>query len=287
MIDLAVAYRIYPGVSKIPALHSRDKYLLSQMCLRSFGGSLGALRTKVWAILDGCPTRYESLFRETLGNCELEIVTMDKVGNLGTFAKQIDILVSQTDADYVYFAEDDYFYLPNSLEKMVDFLRENSDADFVTPYDHPDSYTRPSCIERHVVRPGGHRYWRTATSTCLTFLTSRSCLAETQNAFRTYCLGNGDYPLWQTLTQRFRLFDPRIHFVDTFRFKSWLRIWRWGLGTLLTHRPYALWGPIPTLATHMESTGLSPVVDWQTVFQDFERQYANSAANLTSESTRE
>jgi hypothetical protein len=287
MIDLAVAYRIYPGVSKTPALHSHDKYLLSQMCLRSFAESLGALRTKVWAILDGCPPEYESLFRKTLGNCELEIVATDKVGNLSTFAKQIDILASQADADYVYFAEDDYFYLPGALEKMIDFLRENSDADFITPYDHPDSYTRPSCIERHVVRPDGQRYWRTATSTCLTFLTTKARLAETQNAFRTYSRGNGDYPMWQMLTQRLGLFDPRIHFVDSFRLKSWLRIWRWGLGTLLTHRSYSLWAPIPTLATHMESTGLSPVIDWLTVFQDFELQLADSGVTLTSESSRE
>ena len=58
--DLAVAYRIYPSVSR-PALglpFSDDKYRLSEICLHSFKESLGSLRVKVWAILDGCPPEY-------------------------------------------------------------------------------------------------------------------------------------------------------------------------------------------------------------------------------------
>jgi hypothetical protein len=55
MIDLAVAYRIYPRVSKSHAFFSADKFRLSKMCLDSFRGALGGLRVKVWALLDGCP----------------------------------------------------------------------------------------------------------------------------------------------------------------------------------------------------------------------------------------
>lgn len=280
MIDLAVAYRIYPGVSKSPAFYPQDKLLLSRMCLRSFAASFGKLKARVWAILDGCPSEYESLFRETLRDCELEVVRTDRVGNLATFAKQIEILTSQTDAEHVYFAEDDYFYLPGSLETMVTFLRNNRDADFVTPYDHPDSYDRPSFIERHLVRPDGNRYWRTANSTCLTFLTTRICLQQTEGVFRTYSCGNGDYPVWQALTQRVSLLDPRIHFSSSLRFKAWLKIWRWGLPNLLSRRPFRLWVPIPTLATHMESSGLAPGMDWHKVFLHFEQEWSDAALDF-------
>lgn len=272
MSDLAVAYRIYPGVSRSPAFFSTDKYKLSEMCLRSFRSALGGLQVKVWALLDGCPPEYESLFREALGDCDLEIVSLNKIGNLGTFELQIDLLTKQTDAPYVYFAEDDYFYLPGAMEKMVTFMRQNADADFVTPYDHPDSYCTSSRFERHLVRPFGGSYWRTASSTCLTFLTSREDLVRTQNVFRTYSRGNMDCPIWLSLTQKLELCAPRVHWHDGFRVKTWLKTLRWGYGALLFGKRYRLWTPMPALATHMESSCLSPLVDWQALFVDSQRE---------------
>jgi hypothetical protein len=56
--DLAVAYRVYPGISKEPAVHADDKLRLAELCLRSFKEALGTLRVKVWALLDGCPPEY-------------------------------------------------------------------------------------------------------------------------------------------------------------------------------------------------------------------------------------
>jgi hypothetical protein len=266
MFDLAVAYRIYPGISKVPAFFSNDKFKLSELCLRSFKRSLGSLRVKVWALLDGCPPEYEELFLKVLGDQDLEIVRLDGVGNLSTFALQIDLLTKQTVASYVYFAEDDYFYLPDALSAMLTFMREHSDVDFVTPYDHPDSYYTSSRFERHHVKPFGDRYWRTASSTCLTFLTSRENLISTQSMFKTYCHGNMDCPIWLALTQKSELSNVRVHWHDAFRLKTWIKTWRWGYRALLFRRRYQLWAPMPALATHMESTGLSPLFDWQAHF---------------------
>ena len=271
MTDLAIAYRIYPGVSKKPAFFSTDKFRLSEMCLRSFKEALGELKVKIWAILDGCPPEYEALFRGMFDSNELEILPLNKTGNLATFSLQIDILTGQVDAPFVYFAEDDYFYLPNALEKMVGFMRENKDVDFVTPYDHPDSYYTSSQFESHRVRPFGDRYWRTASSTCLTFLTSRQNLLRTQSTFRTYSRGNWDCPVWLSLTQKFELANPRVHWSNLFRLAIWGQTFRWGLGALLFRRRYRLWVPLPTLATHMESPCLSPLVDWQSVFVKAQR----------------
>jgi hypothetical protein len=267
MIDLAIAYRIYPGVSKTPAFFPADKFRLSEMCLHSFKKALGGLRVRIWALLDGCPPEYETLFRETLRGRDLEVISQNKIGNLATFSQQIDLLTGQTEAPYVYFAEDDYFYLPNALEKMVAFMRENRDADFVTPYDHPDSYYTSSRFERHFVKPYGDCYWRTASSTCLTFLTSRENLLRTQAMFRTYSRGNNDCSLWLALTQKLSLADPRIHCCDMFRMKIWAKTWIWGFNRILFGGRYRLWAPLPALATHMESTCLAPLVDWQNEFQ--------------------
>jgi hypothetical protein len=266
VIDLAVAYRIYPGISKTPAFLSNDKFRLSEMCLYSFKRALGGLRVKIWALLDGCPPEYEALFRNTFQSNDLIILSLNKIGNLATLSLQIDLLTGQTEASYVYFAEDDYFYFPDALEKMVVFMREHRDVDFVTPYDHPDSYYTSARFERHLVRPYRDRYWRTASSTCLTFLTSRENLIRTQAMFRTYCHGNHDCSLWLALTQKLALANPRIHWYDLLRVKIWVKTWIWGINRILFLRHYRLWAPLPTLATHMESTCLAPLIDWQNEF---------------------
>jgi hypothetical protein len=268
MLDLAIAYRIYPGVSKTPAFLASDKLSLSEICLRSFKGALGKLQIKIWVLLDGCPPEYELLFRNIFSDNELEIVTLSGVGNRRTFSLQIDLLSRQTEAAYVYFAEDDYFYFPHALEQMLAFMRDNPDVDFVTPYDHPDSYYTSSRWERHLVRPYGERYWRTASSTCLTFLTSREGLVRTASMFRSYSSGNGDCPLWLALTQKLSLADPRIHWHNLPRVKIWAKTWIWGFRRILLGRRYRLWAPLPTLATHMESSCLAPLIDWQNVFLD-------------------
>jgi hypothetical protein len=268
MRDLAVAYRVYPGISRKPAFFSQDKFKLVQLCVASFRRACAGLRVKIWALLDGCPSEYETLFRETFDDDEMEIIRLEAVGNHATFSRQIDLLTKQMDSDFVYFAEDDYFYLPGALGKMIELMRNNPDVDFVSPYDHPDSYNTASRFERHLVKPFGDRYWRTASSTCLTFLTSRENLVRTQSIFRTYCRGNMDCSVWLALTQKAALADPRVHFPSWFRLKIWLRTWRWGSEQILFGKAYRLWVPMPTLATHMESSCLSPLIDWQAAFQN-------------------
>ena len=66
--DLAVAYRIYPIVSR-PALglpFSEDKYRLSEVCLRSFKESLGPLRVKISGYPGRMPGPIQSVIPELL-----------------------------------------------------------------------------------------------------------------------------------------------------------------------------------------------------------------------------
>ncbi len=266
MLNLAIAYRIYPGVSKIPAVFPDDKLKLSALCLQSLKTALGHLRVKVWVLLDGCPPIYERLFRAYFSDNELEVIYLDKIGNLATFSMQVDILVRQTEADLVYFAEDDYFYLPDALVRMVSFARDNPDADFVTPYDHPGNYDFTLGAETHLIRPFEDHHWRTASATCLTFLAKRDALARTQDIFKTYCRKNEDGSLWLSITQKSRLLNPFLHWRSTSKFKLWLKAWFWGYHQILFGARRKLWHAIPSLATHLESPCLAPVVDWRSEF---------------------
>jgi hypothetical protein len=274
MTDLAIAYRIYPRVSKVPALHDTDKFRLATFCLLSLREALQGLNFRLCAILDGCPPQYEELFRSTFRENELEIIQTDSVGNLSTFSMQIDLLLNQTDAEFVFFAEDDYFYFPKALAEMVEFARQNKDVDFVTPYDHPDSYSTGARHERHQLKTFGSRHWRTVSSTCLTFLARRSALQATERQMRTYSRGNMDCALWLALTQKLELANPAVHADNHISLKIWVKTWLWGWRFLFFSRRFRLWSPLPTLATHMERPCLAPLVDWQAEWGAAEARYS-------------
>jgi hypothetical protein len=270
--DLAVAYRIYPAYSK-PALglpFSQDKYLLSEVCLKSFKESLGSLRAKIWVLLDGCPPEYETLFRKHFDAADLVILGLNSVGNRATFAKQIDILLDQRDAELVYFAEDDYFYLPNEFHKMVHFLVAHTNVHFVSPYDHLDCYVLDLHRGPKWLRTQSSHHWRTAASTCLTFLTRKTTLAKCESVFRSYVEGNNDCALWLSLTKH-RVFNP-IAFVryllqGTFYWKILVKAWLHGWRQILFGRKMKLWVPVPGIATHLDCKHLSPSVDWLALIQ--------------------
>lgn len=268
--DLAVAYRIYPGVSKIPAMFPEDKLRLARFCLRSFRASLGSLRAKMFVLLDGCPPEFERLFTECFESPNLELIRLPGIGNRQTFSRQIEILLNQDYAEAVYFAEDDYFYLPAQFEAMLHFMRDNPDADFISPYYHPDYYSLPLHSGPQVTREHENRNWRTAASTCLTFLTTKPLLAKTKRIFQTYALGNPDVCLWLSLTKEavlspdiiWRCFRARIALGGIVAL-SWL----YGWPQILAGQRRKLWFPNPSIATHMEQRFLAPGIDWKAHFE--------------------
>jgi hypothetical protein len=271
--DLAVAYRIYPKVSQ-PALglpFSDDKLHLAEICLRSFKESLGSLRIKIWAILDGCPESFADLFRKYFDPGDLVLVPLPAVGNHATFGKQIDILLSQTDSKFVYLAEDDYVYHPKQFGRMISYMNTYKDVDFISPYDHLDCYTleihrRPKWLRVH-----SGQHWRTAASTCLTFLTRKETLASNEANFRTYCRRNYDCSLWLSMT-KFSIFNP----VQTLRFaltERWFakivaKAWIYGWVQILFGKRALLWVPVPAIATHLDARALSPNFDWHALMNE-------------------
>jgi hypothetical protein len=267
--DVAVAYRIYPSVSRPASTlpFGEDKYLLSELCLRSFKESLAGLRAKVWVLLDGCPPEYQHLFRRYFNSEDLVFVELDHVGNQATFNKQIDILLLQRDAEAVYFAEDDYFYLPQQFPFLLHFLNENKEVHFVSPSDHPDCFRLE--LHRHSTSLAlfERRYWSTAGSACLTFLTKRKTLQTTQSIFRTYSRGNHDCSLWLSLSKQsvFNLstfwrcsINRNRHVQARILVKAWTRGWR----QILFGRKWNLWMPIPGIATHLDAGAISSSIDW-------------------------
>jgi hypothetical protein len=270
--DIAIAYRIYPKVAK-PALglpFSDDKLKLSEVCLRSLKESLGNLRAKVWVLLDGCTEDYADLFLRYFDPSDLELIRLASVGNQATFGKQLDILLSQNVSDFVYFAEDDYVYLPDQFPRMLEFLRAYDDVDFVSPYDHLDCYTRQIHQFAKLVRLHDGHHWRTAASTCLTFLTRKQTLQRHRFAFRSYCWRNYDCSVWLSLT-KFSLFNPieflRLAVREPLFAKIIAKAWLYGWPQIVLGQRVNLWIPVPGLATHLDRQALSPAVDWMPIMR--------------------
>jgi hypothetical protein len=206
-----------------------------------------------------------ALFRRYFSPEDLVLVEVDGAGNRATYARQIDILLSQTDAELVYFAEDDYVYLPDQFHLLTNFLREREDADFVSPYDHPDCYSLDLHQQPKWVTVFDGHHWRTANSTCLTFLARKSTLAKYESVFRTYAARNDDCAMWLSLTKK-RVFDPfalvryfrRGEFYRRVLVKAWMFCWR----QILFGKALKLWVPIPGIATHLSEGLLGTGGDW-------------------------
>lgn len=272
--DLAIAYRIYPGVSKMPFIHSDNKLKLAEAGIRSLKVALSNIRARMFCIMDNCPPEYETMIKKYFNDDDLEFMRFNGAGNQRTFGVQIETLLNQTYSEVVFFAEDDYIYRKETIYSAIQLIKKNPKAHFITPYDHPDSYSLKihNSYKYKVITEGG-LHWRTSASTCLTFITTQKTLNSTKDAFYSYCEGNWDSSLWFALT-KYNVFSLtqiiKMAFQDTFLLKvillSWIKTWR----TILFSKRYFLWQPIPSIATHMESTGIAPNIDWMKIVSDKE-----------------
>jgi hypothetical protein len=274
--DVAVAYRIYPKLSKgkyPPPIFSKDKFKLAEFCLKSFKNSLGNLRIKLWVLLDNCPSEYEALFTQLWSPEDLVLVRFPGIGDGATLREQARILMEQTDAEIVYFAEDDYFYLPGQFPLVVDFLKQNPDADFVATHESSDFYTADLHRFHHESREFEGKKWNTCVSTTHTFLTRRKTLIESRNIFlASYGKLSPDLSKWMALTKK-RVFNPVKFIWWSLSHRwfwaasiviSWYFCWR----QILFGRRFMLWSPHTAMAAHMGAGVESPGVDWQKEFQN-------------------
>jgi hypothetical protein len=270
--DLAVAYRIYPKPSSSrPSVFADDKFKLIELCFQSFKESVGNLKVKLWVLLNNCPPEFEEIFTKRWPAEDLVLLRYPGVPPGTTLHEQSRILMEQTDAKVVYFAEDDYFYLPGQFQLAVEFLRDNPDVDFVTPYEHPSMYD----TDLHRIGVKTRQYvgktWVSSFSTTHTFLTSREILVKNRWLFLTFHdWVTPDLAMWMALTKR-RVFNPVKFFwwLPAHRFWSgsifyaWYYFWR----QILFGRRHCLWVASPSIATHMIATQEGPGVDWRAEFQ--------------------
>ena len=277
-LDLVIAYRIYPKVSKPTFIHEHDKLKLAQVCLSSLAQSAASLRVRMHCICDGCPAEYIEMLRATIPpSWMVSFDQTDRIGNYKTFSRQIDFLKENVrNGAIAMFAEDDYYYLPGALESFVKLLAKNKDWDYATPYRHPDTETVDYWVAEIGRLNSGHRKeYRYVPSTCLTFFVKDISQFDPQ-FWKMYSRRFNDTPLWAALTlEHIRLLHYLIR--ASFRFdKSFIKIFVQSLVLKLFRCRVAgkLVEPLTNIATHAEIKFLATGIDWY--------RMAHSSSALTS-----
>jgi hypothetical protein len=132
--------------------------------------------------------------------------------------------------DLVYFLENDYLHQPGWLSFVFDLYDSGLKFDYVSLYDHRDKYDSPmyAALTSRLFHAGG-RHWRTAPSTCASFILDKATLDACAPVLAS---GQTDYHFFSTLVGE----QGRV---------------------LLT--------PVPGLATHSMNGYLSPAIDWARV----------------------
>lgn len=287
--DITIAYRCYPKISKTPKYWESNKLEMIKWWLKSLVLLLWDLKAVFYIIADWIQENWKEEIISVLWNHKVIYIYTNSIWNAWTWNKQIELLLEQDYSDIVYFAEDDYLYNISDnawLKEWISLLKDKK-ADFVSLFDHLaiyknylHKYKKDFIITENKIR-------KTEASTCLTFMTTKKTLKETKKIFDLYTRWCWDYPMWTILTKKnnFRLFD-----VD-YNHKLWLpwnkkpsliqkllknfpywtvcffmsRIY-WAKH-ILFWKKYRLFIPTPSIATHLESEDIAPLINWDDVFK--------------------
>jgi hypothetical protein len=140
-----------------------------------------------------------------------------------------------------------------------------------------DYYTNTIHEYKNSIKLSQNRHWRTAGSTCLTFLTTKNVLQKTKNIFLTYEKGNTDLGLWLSITKH-SWNNPKIIIKSSknlFTLKSFYKSLLYNKNQIFRGKRWTLWIPIPSIATHLEKKYLSPSRDWDELMKIYINELEN------------
>jgi glycosyltransferase involved in cell wall biosynthesis len=160
-----------------------------------------------------------------------------------------------SDADLVYFVEDDYLHYPTAIDEMVDayhtFKKNLGKEISIHPFDDPDNYL-PIWIEPCRIVYGKHRHWRTNLHTTFTFLCNPELVRSKWHIF--YTLASEYATLWGEMN----------HINESTMIN---KLWR---------EEVTLFTPIPSVALHMAyETQRDPYLNWKELWNSMDEKETN------------
>lgn len=229
---MIIIYRISDsGYNKVKPL-----YINNSNCLKNAVRNFGS-KENTWIIIA------DNVSEKTLDSIHSIVpqntnVKQVSVGHgAGTFNIALDIALTYSDNEIIYFLENDYLHRDNSEAVLIEGISTGSD--YVSLYDHPDKYidgANPYVesggeVTRVIMSNSSH--WKLTNSTTMTFASKVETLREDETILREYT--SQSYP---------RDFEMFLKLRDKGR-------------TLIT--------PIPGYSTHGESNWLSPLINWENI----------------------
>jgi hypothetical protein len=238
-------------MSDKPALRHKGKpdYISKEICIDNFIKNFGSKNIVI--IADSLGEHSEKILKKYAEN-DIFYENVQYGSGSSTFLHALNKALYHDDEDVIYFVEDDFLHLPGARKLIVEVFNETN-ADYVTLYDHPDKYIdRKNGGPNPFIKNGGEKgrvlltstsHWKETNSTVMTFASRVKTLRE-------------DLRVWKkcarkSYTSSFRAFirlrKLRIHKLNIFQKKR------------------ILLSALPGKATHGEIEYLSPLVDWHIV----------------------
>lgn len=300
---LRVIYRSYGGEN----MKNRPPYYSKLLSLLSFVRSLQQLgpgAAEVVFLNDG-PIPADRL--QVMQRCG-EVLAYSKLGNIGSVQHGLALPAARSwpDDELVWFAEDDYLYLPHALADLVAAAAAFPDVAYFGLYAQVGSRLPnggPMDTDIRLTRPWhgseatmvNGRPWRSALSTTSTFGARVKVVAQdrammtvamrTGGAWdHTICLmyqGRRPYPI-ASMVRQLLASDTRhgwLRRIAIFGVHSALDLYQVGRG-LAGGKPRRLVAADPALITHLETAYLAAGTDWQsaaTSTQDWARSQGSGS----------
>lgn len=135
----------------------------------------------------------------TFNSSSFDLIVLDddklKLGNVGTFHRQLDMVCELDNEEIVMLVEDDYLWVPGKIEELRQAAKQ---LFLVSPYDHPGHYTEDRFREesKKMRLINGHTY-RTAPSNTLTFACQAWVIKQNVDLIKSFCLR--DHDMFQSL----------------------------------------------------------------------------------------
>lgn len=181
----------------------------------------------------------------------LKYINNDKIfrtqlSNAEAFMYAVNYSLNNFDInEIVYFAEDDYLYTENADKIILEGLQV---GDYSSGYDHLDKYKNHSDGGPNPYIKGGgeitrvmlteNRHWKITNSCCMTFAVKLKILKEDLSIINKYCGGKHPYD-----------------------FEMFLELNKKHKRTVVSC--------IPAVSTHGETDWLSPLIDWEKEFNNY------------------
>jgi hypothetical protein len=259
-------YRSSPGENR----KSRPDFYTKTGALKSFLGAAaaGPDGERVFVNDGSMPEDRAELMRQS----GARVIELGGVGNARSYRACVALVDSSAwdDGDIVYFAEDDYLYLPEAFVALAAAFGRCTDAEYLTLYDHPEYYSRRHHA-RHARKDStrfsvGDVEWRAVRSTCLTYGARVGAIRRDSWVHHLASRESppGDHAIWSTVVGSGSEFAiPRI-----LRHSPKPDLRSVLAGNLKPRRRVEksrLFAARPGLATHLESEHLSPGRNWAEV----------------------